>query len=148
MLFNSNSVSDTYQLAKRLTQNISNGNIIALIGDLGTGKTTFTKGVAAALGIKENVGSPTFKLVSEYKGEDSWLYHIDAYRLKGSNDFLNIGGEEYLNTEKGITIIEWADIILQELPNHTIEIKLSWLGENRRSIETKNTVNLSTYTSK
>ena len=65
MLFNSNSVSDTYQLAKRLTQNISNGNIIALIGDLGTGKTTFTKGVAEAIGIKENVGSPTFKLVSE-----------------------------------------------------------------------------------
>ena len=99
MLFTSNSVSDTYQLAKRFTQNISKGNIIALIGDLGTGKTTFTQGVAEALGIKENVGSPTFKLVSEYKGEDSWLYHIDAYRLKGSNDFLNIGGEEYLNTE-------------------------------------------------
>ena len=65
MLFNSNSVNDTYQFAKRLTQNISKGNIIALIGDLGTGKTTFTQGVAEALGIKENVGSPTFKLVSE-----------------------------------------------------------------------------------
>ena len=133
MLFTSNSISDTYQLAKRFTQNISNGNIIALIGDLGTGKTTFTQGVAEALGIKENVGSPTFKLVSEYKGEDSWLYHIDAYRLNGSNDFLNIGGEEYLNTEKGITIIEWADIISDLLDDSVIHIHFSRLKNNSDS---------------
>ena len=125
MLFTSNSVSDTYQLAKRFTQNISKGNIIALIGDLGTGKTTFTQGVAEALGIKENVGSPTFKL--------SWLYHIDAYRLKGSNDFLNIGGEEYLNTEKGITIIEWADIISDLLDDSVIHIHFSRLKNNSDS---------------
>ena len=133
MLFSSNSVSDTYQLAKRFTQNISKGNIIALIGDLGTGKTTFTQGVAEALGIKEKVGSPTFKLVSEYKGEDSWLYHIDAYRLNGSNDFLNIGGEEYLNTEKGITIIEWADIINDLLDDSVIHIHFSRLKNNSDS---------------
>ena len=137
MLFNSNSVSDTYQLAKRFTQNISKGNIIALIGDLGTGKTTFTKGVAEALGIKENVGSPTFKLVSEYKGEDSWLYHIDAYGLKGSNDFLNIGGEEYLNTEKGITIIEWADIISDLLDDSVIHVHFSRLKNNSDSRQIK-----------
>ena len=137
MLFTSNSVSDTYQLAKRFTQNISKGNIIALIGDLGTGKTTFTQGVAEALGIKENVGSPTFKLVSEYKGEDSWLYHIDAYRLNGSNDFLNIGGEEYLNTEKGITIIEWADIISDLLDDSVIHIHFSRLKNNSDSRQIK-----------
>ena len=137
MLFNSNSVSDTYQLAKRFTQNISKGNIIALIGDLGTGKTTFTQGVAEALGIKENVGSPTFKLVSEYKGEDSCLYHIDAYRLKGSNDFLNIGGEEYLNTETGITIIEWADIISDLLDDSVIHIHFSRLKNNSDSRQIK-----------
>jgi tRNA threonylcarbamoyladenosine biosynthesis protein TsaE len=137
MLFTSNSVSDTYQLAKRFTQNISKGNIIALIGDLGTGKTTFTQGVAEALGIKENVGSPTFKLVSEYKAEDSWLYHIDAYRLKGSNDFLNIGGEEYLNTESGITIIEWADIISDLLDDSVIHIHFSRLKNNSDSRQIK-----------
>ena len=137
MLFTSNSVSDTCQLAKRFTQNISKGNIIALIGDLGTGKTTFTQGVAEALGIKENVGSPTFKLVSEYKGEDSWLYHIDAYRLNGSNDFLNIGGEEYLNTEKGITIIEWADIISDLLDDSVIHIHFSRLKNNSDSRQIK-----------
>ena len=92
MVFNSQSVDDTYYLARKFAQSISKGNVIALIGNLGTGKTTFTKGLAKALGILENVGSPTFKLVSEYVGTDSVLYHIDAYRLEGSKDFLNIAG--------------------------------------------------------
>ena len=130
MVFNSRSLSDTYYLAKKLTENISKGNIIALIGDLGTGKTTFTKGIAKALGIKENVGSPTFKLVSEYEGKDYWVYHIDAYRLNGSNDFLNIGGEEYLNSERGITIIEWADIINDLLNDNVIDVNFSRLKNN------------------
>ena len=104
-----------------------------LIGNLGTGKTTFVQGLAMAIGIKERVGSPTFKLVSEYKGKDYFLYHIDAYRLKGSNDFLNIGGEEYLNTEKGITIIEWADIISDLLDDSVIHIHFSRLKNNSDS---------------
>ena len=140
MVFNSRSLSDTYYLAKKLTENISKGNIIALIGDLGTGKTTFTKGIAKALGIKENVGSPTFKLVSEYEGKDYWLYHIDAYRLNGSNDFLNIGGEEYLNSGRGITIIEWADIIGEVLPQKTIIINFYRIKTkpDGRKIENRN----------
>ena len=125
MLFNNQSVSDTYHLATKLAESISNGNVIALIGDLGTGKTTFTQGLAIALGIQENVGSPTFKLVSEYIGANHVLYHIDAYRLKGSNDFLNIGGEEYLMSEHGITVIEWADIIEDILNDDVIQIKFS-----------------------
>ena len=130
MVFNSQSVDDTYFLARKFAQSISKGNVIALIGNLGTGKTTFTKGLAKALGILENVGSPTFKLVSEYLGTDSVLYHIDAYRLDGSKDFLNIGGEEYLTTEDGITVIEWADIIGDILDDDVIQVKFARIQNN------------------
>ena len=130
MIFNSQSVDDTYYLAKKFAESISKGNVIALIGNLGTGKTTFTKGLAKALGILENVGSPTFKLVSEYLGTDSVLYHIDAYRLEGSKDFLNIGGEEYLTTEDGITVIEWADIIGDILDDDVIQVKFARIQNN------------------
>ena len=130
MVFNSQSVDDTYFLARKFAQSISKGNVVALIGNLGTGKTTFTKGLAKALGILENVGSPTFKLVSEYVGTDSVLYHIDAYRLEGSKDFLNIGGEEYLTTEDGITVIEWADIIGDILDDDVIQVKFARIQNN------------------
>ena len=130
MVFNSQSVDDTYYLARKFAQSISKGNVVALIGNLGTGKTTFTKGLAKALGILENVGSPTFKLVSEYLGTDSVLYHIDAYRLEGSKDFLNIGGEEYLTTEDGITVIEWADIIGDILDDDVIQVKFARIQNN------------------
>ena len=123
-------MDDTYFLARKFAQSISKGNVVALIGNLGTGKTTFTKGLAKALGILENVGSPTFKLVSEYVGTDSVLYHIDAYRLDGSKDFLNIGGEEYLTTEDGITVIEWADIIGDILDDEVIQVKFARIQNN------------------
>jgi tRNA threonylcarbamoyladenosine biosynthesis protein TsaE len=130
VVFNSQSVDDTYFLARKFAQSISKGNVVALIGNLGTGKTTFTKGLAKALGILENVGSPTFKLVSEYVGTDSVLYHIDAYRLEGSKDFLNIGGEEYLTIEDGITVIEWADIIGDILDDDVIQVKFARIQNN------------------
>ena len=133
MVFNSQSVDDTYYLARKFAQSISKGNVIALIGNLCTGKTTFTKGLAKALGILENVGSPTFKLVSEYVGTDSVLYHIDAYRLEGSKDFLNIGGEEYLTIEDGITVIEWADIIGDILDDDVIQVKFTRIQNNSES---------------
>ena len=104
-----------------------------LIGNLGTGKTTFVQGLASAIGIKERVGSPTFKLVSEYKVKDYFLYHIDAYRLEGINDFLNIGGEEYLKPRKGFTLIEWADIIEEIFDDSTIRIKFSRIKDNPSS---------------
>ena len=104
-----------------------------LIGNLGTGKTTFVQGLAMAIGIKERVGSPTFKLVSEYEGKDYFLYHIDAYRLEGVNDFLNIGGEEYLRPRKGITLIEWADIIEEVFDKNVIKITFSRVNDKPES---------------
>tara|TARA_B100000214_G_C23940652_1_gene615551 strand:+ start:942 stop:1379 length:438 start_codon:yes stop_codon:yes gene_type:complete len=137
MVYNSKSIDETKEFAKKVANNISIGSVIALIGDLGTGKTTFTQGFANEIGIKERVGSPTFKLVSEYKGFNYFLYHIDAYRLKGVNEFLNIGGEDYLNQSDGITIIEWADIIAELLGPNTIIINFSRLYNkpNKRKIK-------------
>ena len=115
-------VDETKELATKVAKKIAIGTVIALIGDLGTGKTAFAQGFAKAMGIKEAVGSPTFKLVSEYEGLEQWLYHIDCYRLKNAQQFMNIGGEEYLDPIKGIALIEWADIIKEILPNNTLFI--------------------------
>ena len=122
-------------------------DIVALIGDLGAGKTCLTRGLALGLGLPlpQKVTSPSYTLINEYEGYTP-IYHIDLYRIDQCEDVWDLGLDEYLEGE-GVCIIEWANIILQELPSHTIEIKLSWLDENRRSIETKNTVDLSTYTS-
>ena len=139
MIFTSHSIDDTESLAQKLADEIQLGSVVTLIGDLGTGKTTFAQGFARAIGVSERVGSPTFKLVSEYKGRAYCLYHIDAYRLEGANDFLNIGGEEYLKPEKGVTLIEWANIIGEIFDEDTISLKFSRMKENSssRKIEIK-----------
>ena len=137
MIFNSYSIEDTQFLAQRLAEKIMVGSVVTLLGNLGTGKTTFTQGFAKAIGVNERVGSPTFKLVSEYEGKDHWLYHIDAYRLEGVNDFLKIGCEEYLRPERGITLIEWADIISEIFDDEITSIKFSRIkgNSNSRKIE-------------
>ena len=100
----------TQLFASKLAKNIESGTVIALIGNLGAGKTTFAKGFAKGLGFSDHVISPTFKLISEYIGNIN-LYHIDCYRIDTSFDFLNIGGEHYLNPIDGITLIEWPERI-------------------------------------
>ena len=133
MIIQCQSVEETQNLAKKLAKKISQGSIISLIGDLGTGKTTFTKGFAKQLGIEDHVTSPTFKLVSEYQGEKYKLYHIDAYRMDGPNDFLNIGGEEYLSSKKNITIIEWGDLLMDLLPEKTITVNFTRIKSPKES---------------
>ena len=102
------SPEETKEFASQLAKKVPDGKIIALIGNLGTGKTTLSQGFALGMNIDESVISPTFKLVSEYYG-DRTLNHIDCYRLESSSDFLNIGGENLINCEDGVTLIEWAD---------------------------------------
>ena len=87
------SANETKIIASNMSKDIKMNSVIALYGDIGTGKTTFTQGFALGLGVNEHVTSPTFKLVSEYSGDSKKLYHIDCYRMKGCSDFLNIGGE-------------------------------------------------------
>ena len=137
MIFNCQSVKETQELAIKLAKNINPGTTISLIGDLGAGKTTFTKGFARQMGIKDHVTSPTFKLISEYQGKKYKLNHIDAYRMNGPEDFLNIGGEEYLISKDSITIIEWGDLLNDLLPSRTIRVnfKRIKLPKESRKIE-------------
>ena len=137
MIFNCKSVEETQALAGKLARNINPGTTISLIGDLGAGKTTFTKGFARELGIKDHVTSPTFKLISEYQGKKYKLNHIDAYRMNGPEDFLNIGGEEYLTSKNSITIIEWGDLLNDILPSKTIRVNLKRIKSPKESREIK-----------
>tara|TARA_B100000287_G_scaffold315226_1_gene298799 strand:- start:1380 stop:1820 length:441 start_codon:yes stop_codon:yes gene_type:complete len=117
-----NSMEETKIFASRFSKKLQKGQVIALNGDLGSGKTTFSQGIAEGLGIEQHVGSPTFKLVSEYVGEILKLYHVDCYRLNNADEFLNLGGENLLLPDNAITLIEWANIIQELLPEDVIEI--------------------------
>ena len=122
MNFLCESIEETQKVAKNLAKKTPPGSVIALVGELGAGKTIFTKGFARQLGVKDPVTSPTFKLVSEYKGKKYVLNHVDAYRMEGPMDFLNIGGEEYLTAKNSITIIEWGDLLSDLLSEETITV--------------------------
>ncbi len=125
VIYQSESLEETMSFAAEMATSISHGTVIALIGDLGTGKTAFSQGFAWGLGIKDFVNSPTFKLVSQYDRLDGHLYHVDCYRLDGPQDFINIGGENFLYPLEGITLIEWANIIEEIIPSNSIWIRFS-----------------------
>ena len=126
-----NSEEDTIVLAQNLESEKFSNMVICLIGELGSGKTVFTKGFAGALGIDENITSPTFNIIKEYKSGEMDLYHMDVYRLEG--DTSELGLEEYLKKD-GVIIIEWADMIRDELPEERLEIKFKITGEDKRTL--------------
>lgn len=112
------------------------GDIVAFTGTLATGKTYFTKGIALALLIEEEVTSPTFTIVSEYYGSLP-LYHFDLYRLTSYEDFADMGGEEYLYGD-GVCVIEWSEKILNDLPKNTIFVDIQIKGETTREVTINN----------
>ena len=130
------SEEDTIELAQNIESEKFQNMVICLTGDLGSGKTLFTKGFAKAMEIDEDVTSPTFNIIKEYLSGDMPLYHMDVYRLDGK--VADLGIEEYY-TKKGITIIEWADMIEDYLPEKRLDIKIknSSEVENKRIITIK-----------
>jgi len=130
---------ETKDYAKNLAKKTPVGTIVALIGDLGSGKTTFAQGFAEGLDILESIVSPTFKLVSEYDGEKCKLIHVDTYRLDSIEDFLNICGEDIIRTPGAIILIEWADKIIDILPPDTVQIDFLRISkiENERELTMK-----------
>lgn len=123
------SEEDTIEIAQNIESEKFPNMVICLIGDLGSGKTIFTKGFAEALGIDENITSPTFNIIKEYTGGESNLYHMDLYRLDG--DVRNLGIEEYYE-KGGVVIIEWADMIEDYLPEERLEIRFKIVDEDTR----------------
>ncbi|MEW6087610.1 MAG: tRNA (adenosine(37)-N6)-threonylcarbamoyltransferase complex ATPase subunit type 1 TsaE [bacterium] len=131
--FISKSVKDTEFISKELSKSIYPGDIICLIGELGAGKTCFSKGLIRGLGVPAKyIISPTFTIINEYKGKHP-VYHFDLYRLKDENELEILGFEEYFYG-KGVTIIEWADKLKNFLPDNRIEIYFSHINETTRRI--------------
>ena len=118
--FLSKNSNDTLEFAKNFAKYLTKGDVVVLIGDLGSGKTKFTEGILSYFGLENEISSPTFTIVNEYNANNIDIFHFDVYRLNNSFDFYNIGGEEYFN--KGICIIEWGEIIEDALPNKYTKI--------------------------
>lgn len=130
-IYNTKSPEATTKLAVKLATLVNPGDVITLEGDLGAGKTTFTKGFAKGLGISRNVNSPTFTIIKEYTDGRIPLYHMDVYRLEDSEE--DLGFEEYFNSD-GVTMIEWASMIKDQLPPERLEIEIFRSGDDEREI--------------
>lgn len=126
--YTSRSVDDTLEIAQNIESEKFPGMVICLNGDLGSGKTVFVKGFAMALGIEENITSPTFNIVKEYLNGEAPLYHMDVYRIDDNSEF---GVEDYFNKD-GICILEWSELIEDRLPSERLEINFKVVDENTR----------------
>ena len=120
---------DTEEFGMKLASSLEPGDIVALIGDLGTGKTTLTKYIAKGLGVTENIDSPTFNIVKEHKSGRIPLFHFDVYRLSSGDELLDIGADEYFYSD-GVCIIEWADIVADVVPEKAKVILIEY-GEKQ-----------------
>jgi tRNA threonylcarbamoyladenosine biosynthesis protein TsaE len=129
------SASETIRVGKSIGSRLLPGDAVALVGELGAGKTQLIKGLAAGMGIKNSiyVSSPSFKLINEYPGKITF-YHIDLFRLRGEKDAEELGLDDYFQS-RGITAIEWADKIPSLLPEEILWIEIRYTGENLRSLE-------------
>lgn len=134
-VFITHSADETMLLGYTIGCALQSGDVIAFRGTLGAGKTTMTKGIARALGITETITSPTFCLVSEYSGKMT-LYHIDAYRLDGADDFEGIGADDMLYGS-GVCAVEWSENAAGALPDDAIQIEITPLNYNDRKIEVR-----------
>lgn len=117
-----------------LAEGLKTGGVLGLIGDLGAGKTTFAKRVCRELGIVENVKSPTFTYVIEYTSGVVDVYHFDAYRMASSEEIYEIGFEDYIGEENSAIIVEWADNIMEEMPEETIFVEIAHNDEKNRKV--------------
>lgn len=115
-----NCETDTKNFAKSLAKILKPKDIVVLTGELGSGKTKFVEGFLSYFGLENEISSPTFTIVNEYKNNDINIYHFDVYRLADSSEFYEIGGDEYFDT--GICLIEWGELIEDALPSNYIHI--------------------------
>lgn len=123
MIIESHGEKDTFEAGRRLGEEASPGQVFALSGDLGVGKTVFAKGLAAGLGISEPVSSPTFTIVQVYEGGRLPLYHFDVYRIADPEEMDEIGCEEYFYGD-GVCLVEWAELVADILPERTVWIAI------------------------
>lgn len=133
--------AETFEFAEKYAQSLKAGQIIGLVGNLGAGKTVFTKGLAKGLGIHQNVSSPTFNIMRLYEIRKSLanenikkFCHIDAYRVKNEFEIIDVGAEDFIGQKDTVTVIEWADNIKDILPGRTKMIDIRLTGDSQRLI--------------
>lgn len=132
----SRSPAETARIGRILGEGLKAGDVVALSGELGAGKTCLTQGIARGLGVPEAyaVTSPTFTLINEYPGREAALFHVDLYRLQGAADLDDMGYEEYLSGS-GVLVIEWADKIREAVPEGALGVAMTYLEEDVRKME-------------
>ncbi|MBQ9915098.1 MAG: tRNA (adenosine(37)-N6)-threonylcarbamoyltransferase complex ATPase subunit type 1 TsaE [Clostridia bacterium] len=135
-VFYTNSEAETLALAETFADRLLGGEVICLRGDLGAGKTVFSKGLCKALGVTEHVSSPTFCLVNEYEGERFPIYHFDLYRIEDPDELYEIGFSEFTEGA-GVAIIEWPQRAEEMLPAKRIEVSIDRDGDDRRKVTVK-----------
>lgn len=138
--FISNSEEQTFEYAKKYAQSLKGGEIIALTGELGAGKTAFAKGLAAGLGVKDTVTSPTFVIMKLYpaaKKNINKFCHIDAYRIQGKNDIQATGAEDYLGSQDIVSVLEWPENIQDATIDYAYRINIEHKSQNQRMITIK-----------
>lgn len=131
-----NSEEEIINLGIELGKKLQAGNVVAMKGTLGAGKTTMTKGIALGLGIEENVTSPTFTIISEYYG-DTTLYHMDFYRIDSIDEFDLLGAEDLFYSD-GVCVLEWYEKIQERMPDNYIKVNIIIEADNSRTIEITN----------
>ena len=134
-IFTDNEQETVYE-GKKLGRKLMPGSVVALFGDLGAGKTAFTRGVAEGLGIKAIVSSPTFTIVNEYPG-DVPLFHFDMYRLENEDELFDIGWDDYRDRD-GVCVVEWSEKVPGAFTSDTIIIRIEKLGDDKREILIEN----------
>lgn len=139
--YRTTSVEETHEIARNVTELVKEGGILCLFGDLGSGKTTFTQGLAKSLGIEHQVNSPTFLIVRTYTVPGTEViksfYHIDLYRLQSEAEMEDMGLPEILSNMENIVVIEWSEKLKKLLPTQRIELHFSYIDEHTRKIEVR-----------
>lgn len=134
MIYKTHSADETIALGEKIGKKLSKGDVIAFKGDLGAGKTTITRGISIGLGLGDNVTSPTFSLVNEYRGKEKSLIHFDMYRITNSDDVELTGFWDYIE-EGCILAVEWSENISDVIPKNSIIISFKRIDDNTREIE-------------
>ncbi|MCU1282046.1 MAG: tRNA ((37)-N6)-threonylcarbamoyltransferase complex ATPase subunit type 1 TsaE [bacterium] len=132
VVIDSASHADTQRLGERLGRVLAAGDVVALVGELGAGKTSFVQGLARGLGIAGRVASPSFTIVNEHEGRVP-LYHVDFYRLEDADELRHIGFDEYF-TRGGVVVVEWADRFPRALPAERLDVRIEITGANERRL--------------
>ena len=132
----SHSEAETEAVGRQLGATLPRGSVVLLYGDLGAGKTVFSRGFARGLGIEEELSSPTYTIVQEYELPDHGrLYHLDLYRISGVGAALDFGIDEFLSDRKSLSLIEWPERISGMIPENAVRVEIAHRGENEREIK-------------